>query len=970
MRRVGLLGPVVVLDDASVVPIGSARVRALVASLALAHPGVVSTTRLIEDIWPDKHPQNPLSALHTQISRLRTLLGADAVEAVAGGYRLTLPAPASDLAVAEDALRGGDAPNPSLTLALWRGDAGTGLPGHLAATVSARTERIHHALRQQDWNSRLDSEPETVAAEIAGDRADHPLDEHLAALQMRALLASGDPNRALQVHAGISRLLADGLGTDPGPELAAAHSAALAYAPFARTPAPPPTSFVARSAPLDELRRRVGPGRVVTVTGPGGIGKSRLVFEYIAAGTPANLFVDFSSVRRDDDLAALVSAALGRGSLPEPGIRSRTDGPTAAGIAIASSAPPGAVVILDGCEHAPDAARRLTESLLHRRDDTAVIVTSRVPLGVAAEQTIRLDPITDDSAATLFVDRARAARAGASLDLELVAVLCDRLDGSPLALELAAAQLRHLSLRDIVDRLDERFALLTGAGGDNRGLAEVMEASWALLDDAARATVTAVAVFPGDVALEDALAVDGATLGGLAALCDHSLASVVDGPDAHTRYHLTDTVREFVRAKTSGDATMIASFIEWARTSVRAAVADARTGDVMATAARLDENSDAVLSAIDVALEVGQSPTELMPAVTWRWVRTGDHPGTEEIAVAAVRGAHGSDDLVGVVFATLHLALAGRHRDAARARSTLRRLSGDRPDPLAALAVDLLVRPARSAPRTLAGAARSADPTVVSVAELIRADGAERGAAPALARRAALHALVSAQRAGNVWLTATARHRLGRLASQLGDHTTAAVHFETAGAEFARIGFTEDACRVRVHHALALVEVDPGRARDLVDAALVESGDSARPFVATAHMVRAQLLLTEATPGPSTVAADLAVEIVGPALDAHAVFLHAVRIAVLTRLGSVTEARVAAEELRAALRGRAQDPALSDLPALGAAAAAIALAHDASSEDDLMRAARAAAYRRDFPVLTLPVGSRAHRTAAFGLMGP
>lgn len=972
---VGLLGPVTVDVDGNPAPITSGRARTLLVALALAHPHPVGAARLAESVWPEHAPQNPSGALQTQVSRLRRILGPDSIAGSAAGYRLTTDFPVSDLAVAEEFLRtdaSADTSGAARLRTWWRGEPGTDLPaGEIRDELTERADRAAHALRERDWHGRLTREPGQVAAEIAELRSAASLDEHLAALHMRALLQAGDPNAALAVHAGLATGLAEALGADPGPEVAAAHSAALAYSPLPHTPAPPADAYVGGTSALDDLADALTASAVVTVTGPGGIGKTRLVTEYIAAHRPTNVFVDLSTARQADDTLAAVAVALGRGAVPDRSVSLRPQ-PHTAGAAVAQLAPPDTIVVLDTCEHLPGAVADIITEIRARRSDIRVIATSRTPLDLPGEHLVTPAPLSGPAAAELLTRRARRVRGDVHLEPGLVTELCTRLDGSPLALELAAAQLRYLSLADIVGRLDARFGLLAVPGeGRHHALSDVIAASWELLDDRGRRALTVLSVFPGDVRIQDVLTFDGVTVEGLAQICDHSLASVIEGDDGLTRYRLTETVRDFTRTRTGRERTTLdGEFVCWAVDLLESLGTGLLAGEVVGVVARLDESSDALLAALHSAAD-GHGPrgsvARLLPVITWRVIRTGGYPDAERLALVAIDDAVGSECCVGIACATAYLILLIQPRAAARARARLRHLAaGATLPPVIALIVHLLTASPADFTRIVTRATRSRDPLVVAVAEIIRSDSAEFLAAPTLSKRAALRALVAAERTRHPWLITTSRHRLGRGHSLLGDHAGAAVHLGRAAADFAALGLAEDACQVRVHQALAVLRSDPDLAGELLDSCLREAGDSGRAYVATAHMARAQLRAA-VDPSGARRAADTAIAVIGPPHDGHSAYLHGVRAAILYVTGAGTEARLAAEGLRVALGWLAMMPT-PNLPALGAAAAAIGMVTGLDADDPLLVAARGARYRRDFPVVDAGRGPSSHRAALLSLL--
>ena len=319
-------------------------------------------------------------------------------------------------------------------------------------------------------------------------------------------------------------------------------------------------SFIGRAGALREVAGLVGECRLVTVTGPGGVGKTRLAGA--VAGLVAGRFADgawlaeLAAVRDPAQVAAVVAAALG---IPEQ------PGAPAAGALARVLAGQQLLLVLDNCEHVIGAAAELCAGLLAACDDVRVLATSREPLAVAGEARYRLGPLTlpapgdgadaaGSEAVALFADRARRADAGFALDGEngpVVARLVARLDGMPLAIELAAARVEALGVAGLLDRIGDRFALLTGgdrlAAGRQRSLAATVAWSYRLLAEDERRVFRAVSVFPAGFTLEGAEAVAGPDASAVVLrLVDCSLLSPPRaGPDGRSRYAMLETLRAY-----------------------------------------------------------------------------------------------------------------------------------------------------------------------------------------------------------------------------------------------------------------------------------------------------------------------------------------------------------------------------------------------------------------------------------------
>ncbi len=316
------------------------------------------------------------------------------------------------------------------------------------------------------------------------------------------------------------------------------------------------TSFIGRDGPVREIVGLVGQYRLVTVTGPGGSGKTRLAGEVARRVADGVWLAELASVTDPVQVPAVVAAALGVRELP--GVR-------VVDALVRVLARQQLLLVLDNCEHVIGAAAALCAGLLSACDDMRVLATSREPLRVAGETRYRLGPLSlpgsDDAAdavgyeaVVLFADRARRADPHFALTGEngsAVARLTTRLDGMPLAIELAAAQVETLGVSQLLDRIDDRFALL--ADGDRlapsrqRSLTATVQWSYQLLSERERRVFRAVSVFPGPFTLEAAEAVAGQDASpAVLRLVDCSLLVPPHaGPDGRSRYGMLETLRAY-----------------------------------------------------------------------------------------------------------------------------------------------------------------------------------------------------------------------------------------------------------------------------------------------------------------------------------------------------------------------------------------------------------------------------------------
>ncbi|HEU4840318.1 MAG TPA: BTAD domain-containing putative transcriptional regulator [Ilumatobacteraceae bacterium] len=564
--RVGVLGPLRATgaDDRDVTPDGDLQ-RRLLALLVLRRGHVVSVDDAVEALWPRRVPADPAAALQTHVFRLRRVLPDGLVASSGAGYRVEperVDVDAERLARAvtdAGALLAADPPAAAAlltaALATWRGapypeladtDAGRAEAGRLdelrVRAVELRAEAQLRAGTADD-----------VLGELTALADEHPLRERPRELLMTALAAAGRHVEALRVYDDFRRLLADELGVEPSPALAARHVELLRggaglVRPRHRLPSPA-TSFIGRDQLVADAVGMATTSRVVTLLGPGGVGKTRLLIEVghrlLDADPERPVVLCELAAASPDGVLDVVAAALGINQRPNVPLRDRI---------VALLGDSSLVLLLDNCEHVLDEMAALVDDVVVRCPDVTVLTSSRERLRVGGEQLCPVPPLplaADGPARHLFVDRAAAVRPGFRPTPEEEATIDDivaRLDGLPLAIELAAARLHTMGVDEVAAGLDRRFRLLaTGPRhvARHRSLAAAVTWSFDLLDTELRDVLIDVSVFAGAFTPADAAAVAGidavAARDSLDTLTERSL--VTRAPNG--RFVLLETLRAF-----------------------------------------------------------------------------------------------------------------------------------------------------------------------------------------------------------------------------------------------------------------------------------------------------------------------------------------------------------------------------------------------------------------------------------------
>ena len=658
--RFGILGPLQVLgDDGREVPVPGRMPRALLALLLLRPNEVIPSDRLVEELWAGAPPASGTKGLHVHVSRLRHVLaaggsdtGEERVITTAGGYLLQVGPDELDAAQGERLIAEGRSLVAagrleqavaafSAALALWRG---TGLSDFqyeaFAQSDVARLSELRAAVLEERIAAQVllgrDAE---VIGELESLVREYPYRERLHGQLMLALYRAGRQAEALASYRAARSVLVDELGIEPSAELRQLHEAILAQdeallagdaarlaasnagartnvvsespstSRHVRLPAPA-TALVGRARELAELVALADSHRLITLTGPGGTGKTRLSLSL------ASEIAD----RRADGVVWVSLAMVTDPGLVRAAVATALGGIEDVSIYLQERA---ILLVLDNFEQVIDAGPAVGE-LLSGAPDCAAIVTSRERLGIAGEQEYPLPPLSPDDAAELFTTRARQVKPGFEPGKEVDAI-CERLDRLPLALELAATRVKLLSEQQLLARLEQRLPLLAAGRRDAPARQSTMRAaiawSYDLLTESEQRLFTRLAVFVGSFELEAAEEVCGADLDTLQSLLDKSLVrQAEDG-----RFFLLGTTREYAleQLEASGERDQVRA--HHARWYFALGVAARRQGTERTDAlARLRRDPGDVGRALSWALDHDvPAGLPLAGSLFYTWLRAG-----------------------------------------------------------------------------------------------------------------------------------------------------------------------------------------------------------------------------------------------------------------------------------------------------------------------------------------------------------
>ncbi|KDN17747.1 BTAD domain-containing putative transcriptional regulator [Amycolatopsis rifamycinica] len=794
--QIGILGPFEVrADDGALADVPGARLRGLLVALALEPGQVVPKGTLVDWIWGENPPAEAPNALQRLVSRLRKALPEGSVDGRPTGYRLVV-APDDVDAVRFERLVGqarkeDDPRRLREALALWRGSAMQDVELPESAAFEAAVTRLE-GLRLAALEDRFDAEVRLghgaeVVTELTDLVAAHPMRERLVAALMRALVATGRDTEALLVYERTRETLADSLGVDPSPELSEVHVALLRGELGRREESPKTnlraelTSFVGKDTDVAAVRELIAGHRLTTLIGPGGSGKTRQATETartLLGDLPDGAWlVELAGIGAGDDVA---QATLGALKLRDSLVGEAPDAEPTERV-IAALRERSMLLVLDNCEHVIESAAAFAHRVLGECRRLRILATSREPLGITGEALWQVAPLVlpaEDAdpaeieaapAVRLLRDRAGAVRKDLPADARTLARVCRALDGMPLAIELAAARLRTMSLDQLAHRLDDRFRLLTGGSRTalprHRTLRAVIDWSWELLSDAERVVLRRLSVFAGGASLEAAERVCGddsaEVLDLLTSLTEKSLVVIVG--DEAPRYRMLGTIKEYAgqRLAEAGETDVtrrahLAYFTELAET----AEPHLRRAEQLEWLAKLEAEHDNLTAAMRGALAAGEAAEAMRLAATagWYWWLAGHRAeGNELIMAATALPGEVPDEIRGVVCTfVVQFVASGQQSDEYRAEEWIRR----------AYEISLRVE----APRL---ALRFAGP----LERLLH--GPE----------AALSAFEPLLADEDPWVRAVARLQLGKMRIQFGHGDQAAdVLIETAVAEFRALG--------------------------------------------------------------------------------------------------------------------------------------------------------------------------------------
>ncbi|GLZ76623.1 SARP family transcriptional regulator [Actinorhabdospora filicis] len=856
--QIGILGPFEVrTTEGDIADVPGARLRGLLIALALEAGHAVPKGTLIDWIWGEQPPSDAANALQRLVSRLRKALPEGTVDGQTDGYRLTVDPESVDAVRFERLVaraRDDDGPqrvrNLREALGLWRGGAmqDVGLPESAAFDAAAtRLEGLRLTAMEERFDAELDlGNGAKLVTELTDLVAAHPVRERLVASLMRALVASGRDSEALMVYQRASDTLADTLGVDPSPELSALHVALLRGELGRRDEERKTnlreelTSYVGKDADVTAVAGLIAGHRLTTLIGPGGSGKTRLATETartMLGDVPDGAWlVELAAIGADGDVAQATLAGLGlRDSL-----LGESAGAEPVERLIAAIRERDMLLVLDNCEHVIESAAALAHRLLGECRRLRVLATSREPLGITGEALWPVAPLALPDAEAdlgaieaspsvrLLRDRAAAVRKDVTADaatLRTMARVCRVLDGMPLAIELAAARLRTMSIEQLANRLDDRFRLLTGGSRTalprHRTLRAMVDWSWELLTEAERAVLRRLSVFSGGASLEAAEWVCAGepveqweVLDLITALTEKSLL-VTTGDDDAPRYRMLGTIKEYAdqRLTEAGetDATRRAHltfFTQLAET----AEPNLRRAEQIEWLNVLHAERDNIGAAMRGAIASGDARAAMWLGANagWFWWLAGyKAEGMELLRATVDLPGEVPDDIIATVYALLVMFATTGPGDENHAATWIhkayehgKRGDGDHPGIALIAPLEQMLRDPSSASRAFEPVLNNPDPWVRALARLQVGKMRTVLGDPGLEADAYLEtALVEFQAIGERFGISFALSELAERIAARGELAEACEYYEEAIAAVKEIGAHDDVIRLRAQQS-------------------------------------------------------------------------------------------------------------------------------------------------------------------------
>jgi predicted ATPase/DNA-binding SARP family transcriptional activator len=659
MLSISVLGSVAVTIDGVVSDIAGARMRSVLAVLVAHANEIVSTDRLLEEAWDGAPPRSGINALRVQINQIRSHLGseAEAVETASPGYVLHVPADRIDsdryestVALAEQ-MKDTDPERSSQLLdeaeSLWTGRPYADVEGEFADMERRRLAVVRETGRACRFEVELNlGRHQRVLAEIDDSIEEAPYDERLWRSKMTALYRDGRHADGLRVFRELADSLAE-IGLDPSPASSDIELQILNHDPRlietrirASNVPMPATTFIGRQDLINQVVASAGTSRCVSLLGAGGIGKTRVAIE--SAHTLASnadggtWFVDLTTLRNPESVTIQCASQLG---LFVP------SGSSARDMIVNWGRASNRLLIVDNCERVAASAADLVSELLHECPSLTVITTSRVRLGITGERIVQLTPMhtlhedersqEPSDAAALLIERSLQsdARFDSEAERQTIEALATLLEGMPLALELAAAKLRHMSPTELLRKLEGHFDLLTDPSRSDsphrRALNATLEWSWELLSDNAATACAVLSLFRGGFTSDAATAVLPDTFdtdAAIAELIDASLLNMRTGAGT-TRFRFLESVRLFAisRIPEEADATYRRRHAEYFAEVAAAAHVQLRGANQASVRSALEAESANLKAAIQYANHLGDNDLEVRIAANAGnfWFETG-----------------------------------------------------------------------------------------------------------------------------------------------------------------------------------------------------------------------------------------------------------------------------------------------------------------------------------------------------------